>query len=52
MSTRSRIRGTLTAILFAAAALAVLPPPARADVTVGQKTSMNLAGINIDVDSV
>ena len=52
MSLRSRIRGALTSMVFAAAAVAVLPPAARADVTVGQKTSMNLGGINIDVDSV
>lgn len=52
MSTRSRTWGTLTSMVFVAAALAVLPPPARADVTVGQKTTMNLGGINIDVDSV
>jgi hypothetical protein len=30
----------------------MLPAAARADVTVGQKTSMSLAGFNIDVDSV
>jgi hypothetical protein len=35
-----------------AAALAVLAPPARADVTIAQKTSMSLGGINIDIDSV
>ncbi|HEY2037406.1 MAG TPA: hypothetical protein VGG96_10355 [Steroidobacteraceae bacterium] len=52
MSTRSRAWGILTAILAVAAALAVLAPHARADVTVGQKTSMSLGGINIDVDSV
>lgn len=52
MSMRSRTWGTLTSMVFVAAALAVLPPPARADVTVGQKTSMSLGGINIDVDSV
>ena len=52
MSLRSRILGTLTTMVFAAAVVAVLPPTARADVTVGQKTSMNLGGINIDVDSV
>ena len=45
-------RGTLTLLLSAAAALTMLPTTARADVTVGQKTSMNLAGLNIDVDSV
>ena len=52
MSTRSRSWGVLSAILSAAAVLAVPSPPARADVTVGQKTSMSLGGINIDVDSV
>src|SRR5581483_4196100 len=52
MSSRSRSWEILTAMLAAAAATGVLPPPARADVTVGQKTSMNLAGINIDVESV
>lgn len=52
MSTRSRAWGILTAILAVAAALAVLSPTARADVTVGQKTSMSLGGINVDVDSV
>jgi hypothetical protein len=51
MITRSRVRAFLTLTLAAAAALA-LPPAARADVTVGQKTSMSLAGINIDIDSV
>jgi len=39
-------------MLSAAAALTVLPTAARADVTVAQKTSMSLAGINIDIDSV
>jgi hypothetical protein len=52
MSLRTRTRGILTSMVFAAAAVAVLPPPARADVTVGQKTSMNLGGINIDIESV
>ena len=52
MSPRTRIRGILTSMVIAAAAIAALPPPARADVTVGQRTSMNLGGINIDVDSV
>ena len=52
MTTRSRTWATLTLTVFAAAALAALPAPARADVTVGQKTSMSLAGINIDIDSV
>jgi len=50
MTLRSRIRATLTSTLAAAAVFAVLP--ARADVTVGQKTSMSLGGINIDIDSV
>jgi len=52
MIVRSRIRAFLTAVFVAMAALVALPPPARADVTVGQKTSMSLAGINIDIDSV
>lgn len=53
MSIRSRARPVLTVILCAAAAtLAMSPAPARADVTVGEKTSMSLAGINIDVNSV
>jgi hypothetical protein len=52
MSTRSRTWGTLISLFFAAATIAVRPPPAHADVTVGEKMSMNLAGINIDVDSV
>jgi hypothetical protein len=52
MSTHSRARPALTLILSAAAAtLAMLPAPARADVTVGEKTSMNLAGINIDINA-
>lgn len=52
MTMRSRMRAPLALTLSAAAALAVLPPSARADVTIGQKTSMSLGGINIDVDSV
>jgi len=52
MTMRSRIRAMLTLTLAGAAALAVLAPPARADVTVGQKTSMSLSGINIDIDSL
>jgi hypothetical protein len=52
MSLRSLIRGILTSIVIAAAAVAALPPPARADVTVGQKTSMNLGVLNIDINSV
>src|SRR6185437_9995073 len=52
MITRSRSLATLTLTLAAAAGLAALPAPARADVTVGQKTSMSLGGINIDVNSV
>ena len=51
MSMRSRFLATLTMTLAAAAALALAAPPARADVTVGQKTSLSLAGINIDIDS-
>ena len=49
MTTCSRIRVTLTLTLAAAAALA---PPARADVTVAEKTSMSLGAINIDINSV
>ena len=52
MTTRRRTRAILTLTLATAAALAVLAPPAHADVTLGQKTSMNLGGINIDIDSV
>ena len=52
MSMRSRFRAILTLTLAAAAALALSAPPARADVTVGQKTSMSLGGINIDIDSM
>jgi hypothetical protein len=52
MSTRRRTRASLTLTLATAATIAVLAPIARADVTIGQKTSMNVAGINIDVDSV
>jgi hypothetical protein len=52
MILRSRTRSTLILTLSAGAALAALAPAARADVTVGQKTSMSLAGIDIDIDSV
>jgi hypothetical protein len=52
MIMRSRSRATLALMLSTAAALAVSCPAARADVTVGQKTSMNVAGINIDIDAV
>ncbi|HEX5460547.1 MAG TPA: hypothetical protein VFX20_11305 [Steroidobacteraceae bacterium] len=52
MTMRSRIRAMLISILASAAALAVAAPPARADVTVGQKTSMSLSGINIDIESL
>jgi hypothetical protein len=53
MTTRSRTRATTLALTLAtASALAVLAPLARADVTVGQKTSMAIGGINIDIDSV
>ena len=52
MTMHSRTRAALSLTLSAAAAFAVLPPSARADVTVGEKTSMSLGGINIDVDSV
>ena len=52
MITRSRTRAIVTLTLATAAALTVLAPPARADVTLGQKTSMSLGGINIDIASV
>lgn len=52
MIIRHRTRVTLSLAIAAAAALAILPSFARADVTVGQKTSMSLGGINIDIDSV
>ncbi|HEY1891926.1 MAG TPA: hypothetical protein VGG63_16080 [Steroidobacteraceae bacterium] len=52
MITRSRIRAILTLTLSTAATLVVLAPSARADVTIEQKTSMTVGGINIDVDSV
>jgi hypothetical protein len=52
MTLRSRTLGTLALTLSAAAAVALLSPPARADVIVGQKTSMSLGGINIDIDAV
>ena len=52
MTLRSRALGTLTLTLSAATALMMLSPAARADVTVGQKTSMSLGGINIDIDAV
>jgi hypothetical protein len=52
MITRRRIRAFLTLTLATAATVAVLAPTARADVTIGQKTSMTVGGINIDVDSV
>src|SRR5579872_5688171 len=52
MTLRSRALGTLTLTLSAATALMMLSPAARADVTIGEKTSMSLGGINIDIDSV
>lgn len=52
MITRTRIRAILSLTLPATAALVLLAPPARADVTIGQKTSMTVGGININVDSV
>ncbi|HEY7890294.1 MAG TPA: hypothetical protein VIC29_18890 [Steroidobacteraceae bacterium] len=52
MITRSRTRAILILTLATAAGLTVLTPPARADVTLGQKTSMSLGGIDIDIDSV
>src|SRR5579863_4320874 len=52
MTTRMRNRASFALTLVTAAALTTLAPPARADVTVGQKTSMSLGGINIDIDSV
>jgi len=51
MTMRSRLWASLTLTVAGAAALALPAPPARADVTVGQKTSMSLAGMNIDIDS-
>ncbi len=51
MNLRRRTFASLNLTLLAAAALAVLAPPAHADVTVAQKTSMSLAGLNIDVNS-
>ncbi|MBW4052608.1 MAG: hypothetical protein HIU85_14320 [Proteobacteria bacterium] len=52
MTTLKRTRATLTLTLGSAAALAVLTPAARADVTVGQRTSMSLGGMMIEIDSV
>lgn len=52
MTTRSRSWALFTLTLAGAAALALPAPPARADVTVGQKTSMSLAGMDIDIDSI
>ena len=52
MTIHSLVRGTLALVLSGAAALVMPPTAARADVTVGQKTSMSLAGLNIDVNSV
>ena len=52
MIARRRTRAILTPTLATAAVLAMLAPPAHADVTLGQKTSMNLGGINIDIASV
>ncbi|HEV2270045.1 MAG TPA: hypothetical protein VGR92_11340 [Steroidobacteraceae bacterium] len=52
MTTCSRNRAILTLTIATAAALTMLAPTARADVTLGQKTSMSLGGINIDIDSV
>jgi hypothetical protein len=51
---RARLSATLSAAptLWVAAVLAMLPQAARADVTIGQKTSMSLGGINIDINSV
>lgn len=52
MITRTRIRAILSLTLLSTAALVLLAPAARADVTIGQKTSMTVGGININVDSV
>ncbi|HET9107754.1 MAG TPA: hypothetical protein VFN79_11240 [Steroidobacteraceae bacterium] len=54
MTTRRRTRSalTLTLTLSAAATLGALTPAARADVTIGQKTSMSLGGMQIEIDSV
>ena len=51
MTTRRRVRAALT-LTLSAAALTVLAPAARADVTVGQKTSMSLGAMMIEIDSV
>jgi hypothetical protein len=48
----SRARVTLSASFSAAVILAASPPAAHADATVSQKTSMTIAGIDIDIDSV
>lgn len=48
----SRARVILSASFSAAVMLAVGPKAAHADVTVGQKTSMTVAGIDIDIQSV
>jgi hypothetical protein len=52
MTIRSRIWAPLALTLAAAATLLIPAPPARADVTVGQKTSMSLGAIDIDIDSM
>ena len=52
MIPRRRTLAILTLTLCAVAALALFAAPARADVTVEQKTSMSLGGINMDIDSV
>jgi hypothetical protein len=52
MNIPSRACALITSTVAVAAVLALVPGTARADVTVGQKTSMSLAGINIDIDSV
>ena len=52
MTTRSQIRAALTMMISATAALAALPPPALADVIIGEKTSMTIGGLDIDIHSV
>ncbi len=47
-----RTRPILTTVLSAAAILALPTAPARADVTIGQRTSMSFAGLDIDINSV
>jgi hypothetical protein len=48
----NRVRALLGAMLATSAMLAASTGAARADVTVGQKTSMSVAGIDIDIEAV